>query len=317
MKKLTPAQKVEIVESYASGVSSPVLAARYKVSPPCIRLVLHKNGVTIRPLTKSELPTEIVEREVLRLWDEGVRLSRVVQCVHTDHSKVVSILEKHGLYKRRTPKEDSISRRKIRPEHEQAVTQAYLSGVPLAQLALAYKCTPVPVKRALLRAGVEIRKRGGAAKALAKDPTFYPRVKELWDSGRTQTAIAADIGCGQPAVSMALRKMGINCRVGGDRHGMWKGGRRVTDDGYIMVLLTPEHPMWVMAGANGYALEHRLHMAEYLGRPLLKHETVHHKDGITDHNDLENLQLRIGRHGRGACFRCGDCGSRNIRSEPL
>lgn len=59
---------------------------------------------------------------------------------------------------------------------------------------------------------------------------------------------------------------------------------------------------------NGYRLltidgkdvpEHRLVMAKKLGRKLFADETVHHKDGHRQNNDLSNLEVWSTRHGKG------------------
>lgn len=45
------------------------------------------------------------------------------------------------------------------------------------------------------------------------------------------------------------------------------------------------------SGANGKIQEHTFVMSEYLDRPLDKHESVHHKNGIRHDNRIENLEL--------------------------
>ena len=75
----------------------------------------------------------------------------------------------------------------------------------------------------------------------------------------------------------------------GKVNGMWKGGKKLNHKGYILVRKYPDNPYYEMANPAGYVFEHRLVMAQHLGRCLHDWEEVHHRDSIKTHNTPDNL----------------------------
>lgn len=71
----------------------------------------------------------------------------------------------------------------------------------------------------------------------------------------------------------------------------WEETRYRSKAGYIWVRLRKGDFFYPMASTGGLTLEHRLIMAESLGRCLQKWEFIHHKNGIKDDNHIENLEL--------------------------
>lgn len=85
------------------------------------------------------------------------------------------------------------------------------------------------------------------------------------------------------------------CKPKGALRGkQWKGGVMTTKAGYVQ-RRCPKHPR----ARNSYVFEHILVMEKHLGRHLLLHETVHHKNGIRNDNRLCNLELWSKHHPAG------------------
>lgn len=112
---------------------------------------------------------------------------------------------------------------------------------------------------------------------------------------KSTTQIAKEVGCSQPIICKWLKKLGINARTisesqTGEMHAYWKGGTKLIKSGKqpYRYIWKPEHPF---ASHQHYVLEHRLVMEEHLGRYLKPEEIVHHINGDTTDNRIENLQL--------------------------
>jgi hypothetical protein len=78
----------------------------------------------------------------------------------------------------------------------------------------------------------------------------------------------------------------------GEKNSNWQGGRNCVN-GYILVWLPRDSFFYPMTDRKGYIREHRLVMAQSLGRCLQPFENVHHKNGVKDDNRLDNLELTM------------------------
>jgi hypothetical protein len=81
----------------------------------------------------------------------------------------------------------------------------------------------------------------------------------------------------------------------GANHHLWNGGKGQNKKGYVEVYVK-DYP-----GTAGpiRTYEHIYVMAKHLERALLPNETVHHKNGIKNDNNIKNLELWASSHPPG------------------
>jgi hypothetical protein len=128
-----------------------------------------------------------------------------------------------------------------------------------------------------------------------------------------KTGASKSCGCLQREIAreMGRKQTGIN-------HGNWKGGRLVVK-GYVRLaksLVKQRYPNAVLDEKKHCRgmYEHIAAMSHHLQRALFPGETVHHKDGNKENNDISNLELRVGNHGPGQNIADVVCWAENVLS---
>lgn len=255
-----------------------------------------------------------IENEIVRLYrDEKIGGIEVAKRVGVGTSAIYRVLRRNGVEYH----PDVHARERAIPVTAfDDVVRRYLANESAASIAQSYGCNPWTVRNILRQRDITVRMRG--AKWVEITPEQEKQMVQMYEvEGISQMAIARRMGLTQPNVSRILRRNGVKPTryvATGEKHGSWKGGRVKLHGGYWYILVDNDDPLAVMRTSVGYVLEHRLVMARSLGRPLLRSESVHHINGDTGDNRIENLQLRQGKHGTGQVYRCADCGSYHIVS---
>jgi transposase len=247
------------------------------------------------------------------LYKNGMSIKDIALKYKRNYKTVSNVLYGKGINPHKLWMEGLRKKKTTLFNHEQdkIIGGEYLSGMSLKKLARKYSCCLAAIVNSLKREKIDRKPRG--ATYMVYDEKETKNIIKLYTiNNMSQNKIAIIYNTSQVTISRILRQNGVERkRMSGSKHVNWKGGR-VRQSGYIFILLSTNHKYRCMAQKEGYVAEHRLVMAENLGRPLKKSETVHHINGEKEDNRIENLELRQGKHGRGICYRCADCGSRNI-----
>lgn len=259
-------------------------------------------------MPRGKLPTLTTEQEqmILRKFDAGESAASIARSMGITRAHSYSVLRRHGL----KPGDNYVQGPLPIVPLERFVSE-YAEGVSLEKIARDTGFAPDTVRKHLLRAGVQLRGRN----KFASDEEI-----RLYKEGLSSLDIAKKLGVSTTTVLRRLHLSGVEVRnsqiATREKHHNWKGGK-IPSGKYIAVRVSTDDPMHSMTNAGGYVMEHRLVLARHLGRPLEDSETVHHINGDTHDNRVENLQLRNGQHGKHSHFQCLDCGSFNVKARKL
>lgn len=300
---------------YRAGRTTYEIAARFGVSPVPITSALKRMGVARRPGGRRGNWTGSAKQQaaVVEAYQAGEAILPMARRMKVNARFIIAALDAAGVARRHQG-----SRQMLDEETVDQIVAGYAEGATLPELAARHGLSNhVTIRNYLVRRGVELRPPGRSRFWTSERKSEAAR---RYQAGESQAQIAALLGCNQTGVSNALRDLGVLTRkphLRRENHPSWRGGRVIDGHGYIRVRLAKADADLITAHHNGYVLEHRLVMARLLGRPLERHETVHHVNGDRKDNRLENLQLRRGPHGNGVAVRCRDCGSHNVETVGL
>jgi hypothetical protein len=261
--------------------------------------------------------TPELQKEIVRLYrDEKKTGTAIARQLKIRYYTVSQTLDLHGIVQRNSRRSRSGRLYRNPLEIEAKIVEEYVGGASLDELAKKYGYkTHASVKGLLVRYDVAIRRQGSRRKITDQ---MVDEIATRYAGGETGSSIALDMKIEPGSVYRYLRSRGIDIRktrTRGSESPNWKGGRTINAQGYVYVHLPENSPFAPMERIDGRIFEHRLVMAQHLGRPLLDSETVHHLDGNRKNNDISNLALHIGKHGAGQRYCCADCGS--LRLNPI
>lgn len=311
----TDEEELMIGYIYRDGATMNQIAEKYPCTAATVMHIVKRAGLKTR---SKDSVSDQDRDQAISLYKSGLTAPEVGRKIGWSTSVIYRILHDEDI------KPSDLMRRGIRgkanrrftDEEEMVIGDIYKDGASLNQLAKKYDVSLITIRNALIRQDIPRRERGNIIRAFTDDEV--QEIAKQWHEGKSQTSIAEDFDTHQTVISRTLKLHGIESKAryaSGEKHGRWKGGRYRGRGGYIFVQVDADSPFAEMCNTQGYVQEHRLVMAEQMGRPLKSWETVHHINDIKDDNKPKNLQLRIGRHGKGIVYRCMECGSKKI--EPI
>lgn len=306
-----PELAAEIVRLYVEEkLTGPEIKQKLGLrSVTTVYAALHRAGIE-RPSHGVQASIDAAQRsaQVVALWKSGVPFQQIRDSLGISVTHIYRILNDAGIKPSKSGRREAAIMA-FTPKQELEIVNLFKQGVMRNAIAVRFRCSAHTVRNVLKRHGIDSH---------YNRRKFTPEeVEDILASharGESPEEIGQRLEVRPGQVSSYLHS-----KLRGTNHGLKRVERFVDDNGYVSVLMPFDSPYRSMLakGSGGYIFQHRLVMATHLGRPLLSTETVHHVNGKTGDNRIENLQLRHGAHGKGIVQRCMDCGSYNIEAVPL
>lgn len=203
-----------------------------------------------------------------------------------------------------------IHMKKLNDEQIKLIIKLYSEdNKTIKQLAVEFNCCHVTIYRVLKENGI---KKSKEKIALLQGITVFTKEQQdniikLYTQDLFSTnQIAKLLDTHQRAIRRTLKNNGTELRKShnrfknldgseyespkfGDKSPLWKGGRRISDDGYVYII-DPNRKCGQTK--KRHIREHRYIMEQHINRKLNIDEHVHHINGIKDDNRIENLVIK-------------------------
>lgn len=305
----------EIARLYLAGETGYAIARQFGITDPTVYRALKRQGIDRRPAGRNTAweDTEQNRRELVAAYEAGETVRSIAKRLTIRTSRVSQVLDESGV------QFHPGGRLRFSDEDAAEFARAYQAGETLTQIGQRYGVAAKVVRDYLIRTGVQLRPLGAPAFWTQERKT--EAIRRYQEEGEQLKDIAAAMECSARGLAKILAELGVReiaARPRGEANHNWRGGRIIDGSGYVRVKVKDtEQQLADDLSRDSYMMEHRLVMARLLGRRLLKSETVHHIDNDRQNNEPGNLQLRQGKHGKGAVFRCASCGSHDIEAVSL
>src|SRR3954466_6501340 len=140
---------------------------------------------------------------------------------------------------------------------EQRIVDGYLiERKSLRDLAAEHGVSIQPIRRVLAARDIQSRSRGRGPDRQSRPPRKQQRSakrfsaseraeikRRFLDEGETQVSLAKRFQCGASTIARVLRLAGVPAGAHGqlrEHHHAWKGGKRLNDNGYVMIRVAPD-----------------------------------------------------------------------------